>query len=155
MNELAFRQLCRGAARCLDVDDAEALADGELVDVEGVRLRLWPDGDTARALLQLQIGGVRDEHKSDVYEALLAMQAALYPSHEAVFGFDGLDGMLSFHAVLSVSAETSDTGLAAVIRLYALQVRDWQQGLLAGCLLADVHACLPTMGKAISPVTLA
>lgn len=155
MDELAFRQLCRGVARCLGLAESEALLDGELVEVEGVRLRLWLDDDLGRQTqLQLVIGAVRDEHKIEVYEALLAMQGAMYPDHQAVFDFDGLHEMLCCRAVLPISAETSDAGLATVIRLYALQVLDWQRTLLAGRLLPQPHAWAPTACTGTVPLTL-
>lgn len=149
MNELDFMQLGAEAGRALNMVRPEALASGDLVEVDGVPLTLRLDDENGLdAVLVLRLGNVRDEHKIEVYEAVLAMQGALHSGHHGVFDYDGMDDVLCFRQVLPLSLVTTGANLASVIRLYVAQVHVWQQTLLAGRLVAQTGRTVPTGASA-------
>lgn len=150
MNELEFRRLCAAAGTYLELREFEAFGQGERVDIAGVPAEIYlNDALPGHATLLLELGSIKPQHKVDVYEAVLAIQGLLHGTHDCLFDYDGLDDKLLFRVSLPLSQDTTATDLASVIEAFVLQIRDWRETLLAGC-LGEVHGGIRVMPTAIT-----
>ena len=135
MNELDFRRLCSTAGTYLELLKPDSFSDGERVDIAGVQAEIHLDDPMlCRATLVLELGTIKPQCKIEAYEALLAIQGLLHVTHDCVFDYDGLDDKVLFKASLPLSEDTAAPDLASAINIFVLQVIDWRETLLLGCI---------------------
>ncbi len=148
MNELDFRRLCAAAGTLMELPDPEGFGHGERTDISGVPTEIYLDDDMPnRAILVLEVGTVKVEHKAEAYEALLALQGMLHATHDCAFDYDGIDDAVLLRTVLPISGDTGANDLASVINLFVTQITLWREGLLAGWLVGldtGIHKSRPS-----------
>ncbi len=136
MNELDFRRLAAAAGELMELPDPEGFGHGEPTDISGVIAEIYLDNDMpSRAILVLEMGQVKAEHKAEAYEVLLAVQGMLYPTHDCVFDHDGIDDMVLLRCALPLFSDSTAHDLAIVIEICVQQVRTWRETLMSGWLI--------------------
>ncbi len=142
MNELDFRRLAAAAGELMELPDPEGFGQGEPTDISGVVAEIYLDNDMpSRAILVLDVGKVKAEHKAEAYEVLLAIQGMLHPTHDCVFDHDGIDDMVLLRCALPLFSDSTAHDLAIVIGICVQQVRTWRETLLSGWLAGpDISA---------------
>lgn len=125
--------LCREASRALGLPDAEALAQGRGVEVEGVRVLLHAGPDLACPVLVADIGAAPPGQALAVYRRLLQVQLLCADQADLRFGLDpdGETVVLS-QAVRWGPGAVRASALAAIVRATAAQAAQWRDSLLAG-----------------------
>ena len=135
MTQSDFEELCRQASLALDLPDTAAMAQGVPALVDDVWFELVFDQRRETLAIFAELGEVPEEHRIAVYESLLSLQLMTWDRPAIRFGFHLAKRIPVFCASARLTPTSDGPWLATVLRQIAVQVKEWQQTLLAGKLV--------------------
>ena len=111
------------------------MGTGEVFYLHEVTCQLRFSEGRAGAFLQCEVGDPEPHCELEVYRQMLEVQFLLAGLMDATFARDTLNDRLIFVARIPMDEETAPQEFARIVSQLALQVREWQQNMLAGKLI--------------------
>lgn len=138
VNEAYLEKLCSEVSQTLQLDDINALGRGNYVSFEEVDFFLVSNCMNDQLIrLVLDLGEIEQDHKSEIYETIFAMQGMLDGTLDALFDYDQVRSCLMFRVKLPINLNTTADGLMRVIKSFILQIKEWRSTLLKNKLLSN------------------
>jgi hypothetical protein len=150
MSEIEFTQLALAAGHELHVVNAGEMSRGETFFLHDVPCALRYSPERASAFLRCELGDPRPDCAEAVFRQLLELQPMLFGSMDAMFAHDPVGERLLFLVRVPLEDGVSAPGFAEFLSRLALQVREWQQGVLDGQLI-DYDAEFAKLAGGMTP----
>lgn len=132
MTEQQFLDLCASAAQHLDIAAREALAQRGEVEIDGVAMGLFFDGDQAPDMIfcYVDIGPVARQQRGEIYEQLLTLNLLSGSKTTGVYAIDPASGNAIFIVHLYDPETLQGHVLVQALSAYAAQANALRQSLL-------------------------
>ncbi|MBX3610518.1 MAG: hypothetical protein KF871_11545 [Hydrogenophaga sp.] len=132
MSDINLADLCREASAALNQSNPDALAQGEMIEVDGVAVELHQGEDMPVPVLIAEIGAVEAADEVQVFRNVLRVQLMTAQAPLLRFGYHPVRETLVITQVLKFGTAATGEALAQLIRATCRQAAEWRSSLLAG-----------------------
>jgi hypothetical protein len=132
MSGLDLSDLCREASAALNLGDCDAMAQGDVFDVDGVAVELHLGEGMPAPVLIAEIGRVEPADQAGVFRNVLQIQLMTAQATPLRFGYHPVRESLVITQVLRFGTAATAEALVDVIRVTCRQATEWRSTLLLG-----------------------
>lgn len=132
MSDLELSKLCRETSAVLNLGDCDAMAQGDVFDVDGVAVELYLGEGMPAPVLIAEIGRVEPADQAGVFRNVLQIQLMTAQAAPLRFGYHPVRESLVITQILKFGTAVTAEALAEVIRVTCRQATEWRTTLLLG-----------------------